>query len=183
METLLLTTYKRNRIPKFCLERKQTGLHLTAIPRSAHAYIKGKRQWGGAATVSRAAGTTALTAYCKCFHGFLIPRKLSILDVVFSSLVIYSCDLLSSHGPKLLCRRACPTCGKVLGEVGVRTTSYMKKARLKRMKSVRKRRLGSTGTDPFCSSSSTVIQESNLSTDGSKKATDQGNQLLPGYVH
>ncbi|KAB1226844.1 hypothetical protein CJ030_MR1G012148 [Morella rubra] len=78
---------------------------------------------------------------------------------------------------------ACPTCGKVLGEVGVRRTSYMKKARLKRMKSVKKRRLGSTGTDPFCSSSSTVIQESNLSTEGSKKATDQGNQLLPGRSH
>ncbi|XP_018848732.1 uncharacterized protein LOC109011848 [Juglans regia] len=76
---------------------------------------------------------------------------------------------------------SCPTCGKVLAEVGVRKSSYLIKARKKRMKRVKKekKKKPADATEPEHSScsSSLSIPESKVPTECSQKATDK-NQII-----
>ncbi|KAG2670835.1 hypothetical protein I3760_14G105800 [Carya illinoinensis] len=83
---------------------------------------------------------------------------------------------------------SCPTCGKVLAEVGVRKSSYLIKARQKRMKRVKKEKeeekkkkkkpAGATEPDSSSCSSSPSTPESKVNpTECSQKATDK-NQII-----
>ncbi|XP_040994336.1 uncharacterized protein LOC121240877 [Juglans microcarpa x Juglans regia] len=81
---------------------------------------------------------------------------------------------------------SCPTCGKVLAEVGARKSSYLIKARQKRMKRVKKEKekkkklVDATEPDYSSCSSSPSIPESKVPTECSQKATDK-NKIIERY--